>query len=66
MLGQWKGYVTLRKKNTNIIVKLFPKHLQQVQLMSRDEQSVLLVTYAELKNCLENAFSELVANAAAT
>lgn len=31
--------------------------------MSRDEQSVLIVTYAELKNCLENAFSELVMNA---
>lgn len=38
--------------------------LEKVQLMSRDEQSVLVVTYAELKNCLENAFSELVANAA--
>lgn len=33
----------------------------QVQLMSRDEQSVLLVTYAELKHCLEQSFSELMA-----
>lgn len=27
--------------------------------MSRDEQSILVVTYAELKHCLEQAFSEL-------
>lgn len=32
--------------------------------MSRDEHSVLIVTYAELKNCLEKAFNELLANAA--
>ncbi|XP_037907770.1 PAN2-PAN3 deadenylation complex subunit PAN3 isoform X2 [Hermetia illucens] len=38
--------------------------MEKVQLMSRDEQSVLIVSYAELKNCLENAFSELVAHAA--
>lgn len=31
----------------------------KVQLMSRDEQSVLVVTYAELKHCLEQAFNEL-------
>lgn len=31
----------------------------QVQLMSRDEQSILIVTYAELKHCLEQAFSDL-------
>lgn len=31
--------------------------------MSRDEQSVLIVSYAELKNCLENAFSELMSAA---
>jgi PAB-dependent poly(A)-specific ribonuclease subunit 3 len=30
--------------------------------MSRDEQSVLVVTYAELKHCLEQAFSELVSS----
>lgn len=30
--------------------------------MSRDEQSVLVVTYAELKHCLEQAFGELIAN----
>ncbi|XP_067646896.1 PAN2-PAN3 deadenylation complex subunit PAN3 isoform X2 [Eurosta solidaginis] len=43
--------------------KLDSGALERVQLMSRDEQSVLIVTYAELKNCLENAFSELVLNA---
>ncbi|CAG4943066.1 unnamed protein product [Colias eurytheme] len=31
----------------------------RVQLMTRDEQSVLLVTFAELKHCLEQAFDEL-------
>lgn len=31
----------------------------QVNLMSRDEQSILVVSYAELKHCLEQAFSEL-------
>ncbi|XP_036338330.1 PAN2-PAN3 deadenylation complex subunit PAN3 isoform X3 [Rhagoletis pomonella] len=40
--------------------KLDAGALERVQLMSRDEQSVLIVTYAELKNCLENAFSELM------
>lgn len=43
--------------------KLDAGALERVQLMSRDEQSVLIVTYAELKNCLENAFSELMVNA---
>lgn len=30
--------------------------------MSRDEETVFVVTYAELKHCLEQAFSELVPN----
>lgn len=47
------------------LIKYFPFLLYfKVQLMSRDEQSVLIVTYAELKNCLEKAFSELLANSA--
>ncbi|XP_058835746.1 PAN2-PAN3 deadenylation complex subunit PAN3 isoform X1 [Topomyia yanbarensis] len=40
--------------------KLDAGTMEKVQLMSRDEQSVLVVTYAELKHCLEQAFSELV------
>lgn len=28
--------------------------------MSRDEQSILVVSYAELKQCVEQSFSELV------
>lgn len=28
--------------------------------MSRDEQSVLVVSYAELRQCLENSFDDLV------
>ncbi|CAK1554584.1 unnamed protein product [Leptosia nina] len=31
----------------------------QVQLLTRDERSLLLVTFAELKHCLEQAFEEL-------
>ncbi|XP_059488962.1 PAN2-PAN3 deadenylation complex subunit PAN3 isoform X3 [Neocloeon triangulifer] len=33
---------------------------EQICLMSRDEQSVLVVTYAELKHCLEQSFDEIV------
>ena len=33
---------------------------EKVQLVSRDEQSVLVVTYNELKNCLDRAFQELL------
>ncbi|BFF97990.1 PAN2-PAN3 deadenylation complex subunit PAN3 [Drosophila madeirensis] len=44
--------------------KLDAGSIERVQLMSRDEQSVLIVSYAELKNCLENAFSELMSSAA--
>lgn len=33
---------------------------RQVELMSRDEQSVLVVSYAELKHCLEQAFDEVM------
>ncbi|KAJ2954036.1 hypothetical protein O0L34_g2247 [Tuta absoluta] len=32
----------------------------KVSLMSRDEQSVLVVSYAELKHCLEQAFEEVM------
>ena len=32
----------------------------KVCLMSRDEQNVLVVSYAELKNCLEQSFAECV------
>ncbi|KAH9642345.1 hypothetical protein HF086_004877 [Spodoptera exigua] len=37
----------------------------RVELMSRDEQSVLVVSYAELKHCLEQAFEEVMQAAAA-
>lgn len=37
--------------------------MEKVQLMSRDEQSVLVVTYAELKHCLDGGFNELIQNA---
>lgn len=33
---------------------------EQVELMSRDEQSVLVVSYAELKYCLDAAFAEVM------
>lgn len=35
-------------------------YFRQICLMSRDEQSVLVVSYAELRQCLETSFSELV------
>ncbi|XP_046391293.1 PAN2-PAN3 deadenylation complex subunit PAN3 [Ischnura elegans] len=35
----------------------------RICLMSRDEQSVLVVTYAELKQCLENSFAEITTSA---
>lgn len=38
---------------------------QKVELMSRDEQSVLVVSYAELKHCLDQAFDEVMQAAAA-
>uniref|UniRef100_A0A2A4K171 PAN2-PAN3 deadenylation complex subunit PAN3 n=1 Tax=Heliothis virescens TaxID=7102 RepID=A0A2A4K171_HELVI len=37
---------------------------ERVELMSRDEQSVLVVSYAELKHCLEQAFDEVMQAAA--
>ncbi|XP_021187894.1 PAN2-PAN3 deadenylation complex subunit PAN3 [Helicoverpa armigera] len=37
---------------------------ERVELMSRDEQSVLVVSYAELKHCLEQAFEEVMQAAA--
>uniref|UniRef100_A0A0A9X0K3 PAN2-PAN3 deadenylation complex subunit PAN3 n=3 Tax=Lygus hesperus TaxID=30085 RepID=A0A0A9X0K3_LYGHE len=36
---------------------------EKVCLMSRDEQSVLVVSYAELKHCLEQSFNEIVSAA---
>lgn len=33
---------------------------EKLCLMSRDEQSVLVVSYAELKHCFMTAFSELI------
>lgn len=29
--------------------------------MSRDEQSILITTYAELKQCMEHSFGEILA-----
>jgi PAB-dependent poly(A)-specific ribonuclease subunit 3 len=31
--------------------------------MSRDEQSILVVSYAELKHCLEQSFEEILSAA---
>jgi len=35
----------------------------KICLMSRDEQNVLLVSYAEIKNCLEQSYKDIVADA---
>lgn len=37
----------------------------QIMLMSRDEQNVLVVSYAELKNCLEQSFGDVLSAATA-
>ncbi|PNF35617.1 PAB-dependent poly(A)-specific ribonuclease subunit PAN3 [Cryptotermes secundus] len=37
---------------------------EKVCLMSRDEQSILVVSYAELKQCLEQSFEEILSAAA--
>ncbi|CAN8032663.1 unnamed protein product [Ixodes persulcatus] len=37
---------------------------EKICLMSRDEQNVLVVSYAELKQCLESSFGELLSAAA--
>nr|XP_014342110.1 PREDICTED: PAB-dependent poly(A)-specific ribonuclease subunit PAN3 [Latimeria chalumnae] len=34
---------------------------EKISLISRDEKSVLVVTYSDLKRCFENAFQELLA-----
>ncbi|GLV34006.1 Poly(A) specific ribonuclease subunit PAN3 [Carabus blaptoides fortunei] len=36
---------------------------EKVCLMSRDEQSILVVSYAELKHCLEQSFEEILTSA---
>ena len=49
-------------------LKIFVSHLSsllQVCLMSRDEQNVLVVSYAELKNCLEQSYGEVLSSATA-
>lgn len=33
---------------------------EKVCLMSRDQQTVLLVSYADLKQCFESAYNELI------
>lgn len=34
---------------------------EKLILMSRDEQSLLIASYADLKRCLDNAYQELLA-----
>ncbi|XP_053161684.1 PAN2-PAN3 deadenylation complex subunit PAN3 isoform X4 [Hemicordylus capensis] len=36
---------------------------EKISLISRDEKSVLVVTYSDLKHCFENTFQELIAAA---
>ena len=33
---------------------------EKVTLISRDEQNILVVTYAELKHCLDSSFSDIM------
>ena len=39
---------------------------ERIMLMSRDEQSIIVVSYADLKRCAEAAFGALLKSAAAT
>ncbi|KAG8257806.1 PAB-dependent poly(A)-specific ribonuclease subunit 3 [Homalodisca vitripennis] len=41
-------------------------HGRRICLMSRDEQSILVVTYAELRHCLEQSFDEISSLATTT
>ncbi|KAK0180806.1 hypothetical protein PV327_003151 [Microctonus hyperodae] len=43
--------------------KLDSGSAEKICLMSRDEQSVLVVSYAELRQCLENSFDEIMQSA---
>ncbi|KAK0177412.1 hypothetical protein PV328_001468 [Microctonus aethiopoides] len=43
--------------------KLDAGSADKICLMSRDEQSVLVVSYAELRQCLENSFDEIMQSA---
>ncbi|KAF4528785.1 hypothetical protein B566_EDAN017117 [Ephemera danica] len=44
----------------NCLNKLDAGTQDKVYLMSRDEQSVLVVSYAELKHCLEQSFTDIL------
>lgn len=44
----------------NCLNKLDAGSSERICLSSRDEQSVLLVTYAELKQCFETVINELL------
>lgn len=39
---------------------------EKISLVSRDEQSVLVVSYAELKHCLDQSFGELASTSVIT
>ena len=52
----------VRRVRGRNLVKLRVIRLK-VCLMSRDEQNVLVVSYAELKNCLEQSYGEVLSSA---
>ena len=39
---------------------------EKISLMSRDEQNILVVSFAELKQCFENSFSDVLSSAHAS
>lgn len=55
------GHVKSGKSFKMCGLKLF--FYVQICLMSRDEQSILVVSYQELKHCLEQSFGDLLAAA---
>ena len=46
--------------------KLDTRDEEKIVLASRDGKSIMVVSFADVANCLENAYAELCANSAAT
>ncbi len=49
-------------KSVRCLFQLDSGSLEKITLVSRDEQNVLVVSYADLKRCVEQAFHELTSS----
>lgn len=59
-IGKYVFFVCLNDILINIFFQLDGGTPEKICLVSRDENSVLVVTYAELKQNFERAFSDLL------